>query len=201
MAVLRRGVLIAIEGIDGAGSSTQTGMLVAALSASGYPAVATKEPNPDGHIEITIRALLREQRALPALDALLFAADRVEHVECYIKPWLQAKKIVVTDRYLESTLAYQAAQGLDPRWILSLNREALRPELTVILDVDPAVSLRRKDAKPDRYEQPEFLTRVRANFQKRARSMGYPLLDSSKPKEEVHRQIMGAVEPILKRLI
>jgi dTMP kinase len=180
MAILRRGVLIAIEGIDGAGSSTQTGMLVTALSALGYPAMATKEPNPDGHMEATIRALLREERALPALDALLFAADRVEHVECYIKPWLQAKKIVVTDRYLESTLAYQAAQGLDPRWILSLNRGA---------------------AKPDRYEQSEFLAKVRTNFLKRARSMGYPLLDSSKPKEEVHRQIMGTVEPILKRLV
>jgi dTMP kinase len=201
MAILRRGVLIAIEGIDGAGSSTQTGMLVTALSALGYPAMATKEPNPDGHIEATIRALLHEERALPALDALLFAADRVEHVECYIKPWLQAKKIVVTDRYLESTLAYQAAQGLDPRWILSLNRGAAKPDLTVILDVDPAVSLQRKEAKPDRYEQSEFLAKVRANFLKRARSMGYPLLDSSKPKEEVHRQIMGAVEPILKRLV
>jgi dTMP kinase len=201
MAVLRRGALIAIEGIDGAGSSTQTGMLVDALSALGYPTMATKEPNPDGHIEATIRALLREERALPTLDALLFAADRVEHVECYIKPWLQSKKIVITDRYLESTLAYQAAQGLDTRWILSLNRGVLKPELTVILDVDPVISLLRKGAKPDRYEQSEFLTKVRGNFLKRARRMGYSILDSSKPKEEVHRQIMDAVAPLLKRLV
>jgi dTMP kinase len=201
MVLLRRGALIAIEGIDGAGSSTQTRMLVDALSAAGYPAVATKEPNPDGHIESTIRALLREERALPTLDALLFAADRVEHVECFIKPWLQSRKIVVTDRYLESTIAYQAAQGLDPRWILSLNREALKPELTVILDVDPAVSLRRKEEEPDRYERSEFLAKVRANFLKRARRMGYPILDSSKPKEEVHGQIMDAMSPLLKRLV
>lgn len=201
MFKLRHGVLIAIEGIDGAGSSTQTGMLVDALSALGYPAVATKEPNPDGHIEATIRALLKEDRAMPALDALLFAADRVEHVECYIRPWLASGNVVVTDRYLESTLAYQAAQGLDPRWILSLNRWAIRPDLTLILDIDPSVSLQRKDTKPDRFEQPEFLCRVRENFLKRARRMGYPVLDSSKPLERVHEKIMATVRPLLKSLV
>ncbi len=201
MAALKRGVLIAIEGIDGAGSSTQTKMLVDALLALGYPAVATKEPNPDGHIEATIRALLREEGALPDLDALLFAADRVEHVERFIKPWLREKKAVVTDRYLESTLAYQSAQGLDPRWILSINRGAVKPDLTVILDVDPALSLPRKNLKPDRYERTEFLAKVRANFARRARRMGYPVLDSSEPKEEVHGLIMGAVMKVLKGLV
>lgn len=201
MVQIRRGALIAIEGIDGAGSSTQTAMLAAALSSSGYHAVATKEPNPDGHIESTIRALLREEVSLPSLDALLFAADRVEHVERYIKPWLLERRIVVTDRYLESTLAYQAAQGLDPRWILSMNRGAIKPDLTIILDIDPAVSLPRKGSKPDRYERSEFLARVRANFLRRAVRMGYPVLDSSRPKEETHRQIMGVVAPVLKRLV
>lgn len=192
---------MAIEGIDGAGSSTQTEMLVAALKAKGYPAVATKEPNPLGHVEAAIRALLAQERALPALDALLFAADRVEHVECYIKPWLGEGKIVVTDRYLESTLAYQSAQGLDPRWILSINRNALRPDITLILDVDPALSLKRKGSRPDRFEEIEFLRRVRANFARRARRMGYPIIDASRPKEDVHRQVMSAVGPLLKRLV
>jgi dTMP kinase len=201
MVVLKRGAFIAIEGVDGAGSSTQTKMLVAALSASDYPAIATKEPNPDGHIEATIRVFLKEEKAIPALDALLFAADRVEHIERYIKPWLIEKKIIVSDRYFESTLAYQAAQGLDPRWILALNRWALKPDLTLILDINPAISLPRKESKPDRFERSEFLDKVRANFLRRARRMGYLVLDSSKPKEEVHRNIIAAVEPILKRLI
>jgi dTMP kinase len=201
MAALKQGVLIAIEGIDGAGSSTQTKMLVAALLALGYPAIATKEPNPNGHIEAAIRALLQEEVAQPAMDALLFAADRVEHVERFIKPWLREKKVVVTDRYLESTLAYQAAQGLDPRWILSINRGAVKPDLTFILDVDPALSLPRKNLKHDRYEQTEFLEKVRANFARRARRMGYPVLDSSQPKDQVHRLIMGAVLKVLKGLV
>jgi dTMP kinase len=201
MAALKRGVLIAIEGIDGAGSSTQTKMLVVALLALGYPAVATKEPNPLGHVEATIRALLQEKKAQPALDALLFAADRVEHVERFIKPWLREKKAVVTDRYLESTLAYQSAQGLDPRWILSINRGAIKPNLTVILDVDPALSLTRKNLKPDRYEQTEFLMKVRANYARRARRKGYLILDSTEPKDEVHRLIMVAVLKVIKELV
>jgi dTMP kinase len=201
MAALKRGVLIAIEGIDGAGSSTQAKMLVDALLASGYRAVATKEPNPDGHIEAAIRCLLREEGAQPSLDALLFAADRVEHVERFIKPWLSEKKVVVTDRYLESTLAYQSAQGLDPRWILSINRGAVKPDLTVILDIDPAVSLPRKNLKPDRYEQVDFLNRVRSNFSRRARRMGYPVLDSSRPREEVHRAILAAALKIIGGLV
>jgi dTMP kinase len=201
MAALKRGVLIAIEGIDGAGSSTQTKMLVGALLALGYPAVATKEPNPHGHVEATIRALLQEKKAQPALDALLFAADRVEHVERFIKPWLREKKAVVTDRYLESTLAYQSAQGLDPRWILSINRGAIKPDLTVILDVDPALSLTRKNLKPDRYEQTEFLMKVRANYARRARRKGYLILDSTEPKDEVHRLIMVAVLKVIKELV
>lgn len=201
MAALKRGALIAIEGIDGAGSSTQTKMLVDALNALGYPAVATKEPNPDGHIEPVIRALLREEGAEPALDALLFAADRVEHVERFIKPWLEAKKVVVTDRYLESTLAYQSAQGLNPRWILSINRGAVKPDLTIILDVDPALSLPRKNLKPDRYEQAGFLDKVRANFAGRARRMRYPVLDSSRPKEEVHGLILAAALDAIKGLV
>lgn len=201
MAPLKRGVLIAIEGIDGAGSSTQTRLLVDALAALGYPAVATKEPNPEGSIEATIRSLLREKRALPALDALLFAADRVEHVERFIKPWLMGKNVVVTDRYLESTLAYQSAQGLDPRWILSINRGAVKPDLTIILDVDPSLSLPRKNLKPDRYEQAEFLKRVRANFARRARRMGYPVLDTSAPKEEVHRKILDAALEAIRALV
>lgn len=201
MAALKRGALIAIEGIDGAGSSTQTKMLVDALNALGYPAVATKEPNPDGHIEPVIRALLREEGAEPALDALLFAADRVEHVERFIKPWLEAKKVVVTDRYLESTLAYQSAQGLDPRWILSINRGAVKPDLTIILDVDPALSLPRKNLTPDRYEQAGFLDKVRANFAGRARRMRYPVLDSSRPKEEVHGLILAAALDAIKGLV
>ncbi len=197
MAALKRGILIAIEGIDGAGSSTQTRMLVGSLLARGYPAVATKEPNPDGHVEAAIRALLREEGALPVLDALLFAADRVEHVERFIRPWLREGKVVVTDRYLESTLAYQAAQGLDPRWILSMNRGAIRPDLTFILDVDPALSLPRKNLEPDRFEQVEFLKKVRANFARRAKRMGYPVLDTSRPREEVHRMIVdSALEAI-----
>jgi dTMP kinase len=201
MAALKRGVLIAIEGIDGAGSSTQTKMLVVALLALGYPAVATKEPNPLGHVEATIRALLQEMKAQPALDALLFAADRVEHVERFIKPWLREKKAVVTDRYLESTLAYQSAQGLDPRWILSINRGAIKPDLTIILDVDPDLSLTRKNLKPDRYEQTEFLMKVRANYARRARRKGYLILDSTEPKDEVHRLIMVAVLKVIKKLV
>lgn len=187
----RKGFFIAIDGIDGAGSSTQAALLAERLKQLGYDVVHTKEPNPDGMIVPIIRALLREQCILPELDALLFAADRVHHVEAFIIPWLKEGKIVITDRYLESSIAYQSSQGLDDEWIITINRRVINPDLTIILDIDPEISLKRKGLTYDRFERAEFLRKVRSKFLDRASKMGYKVIDASKPILEVHQEILN----------
>jgi dTMP kinase len=193
----KKGLFIAIEGVDGAGSSTQTKLLVSSLAKLGHSAVATKEPNPDGRVEGLIRSLLNSSSENPALDALLFAADRIDHVERCIKPWLASNKIVVSDRYLESSLAYQTSQGLPEHWVISINRFAVKPDLTIILDIDPSISLERKPPKRERFENKDFLSKVRMVFLKRAVRRGYMIADASKPVDEVHRQVLSTVIPLL----
>ncbi len=197
MPDISRGIFIALEGVDGAGSTTQTRLLVDLLVEKGFRAVATKEPNPAGFIEPAIRLSLAQPSGLPVVDALLFAADRADHVERLIKPALADRKIVVSDRYLESSIAYQCAQGLDERWIIAVNKYALKPDLTIIMDIDPEVSLRRKHSPHERYENPVFLKRVRQKFLERAERKGYEVVDASKPVEEVHSEIVRRILPLL----
>ncbi|MCQ5373680.1 MAG: dTMP kinase [Candidatus Methanomethylicia archaeon] len=189
----RKGFFVAIEGIDGAGSSTQTKLLVVRLKEMGYDSVLTKEPNPEGKIEAVIRSFLKEPSIAPELDALLFAADRIHHVAYFIKPWLESGKVVVSDRYLESSIAYQSSQGLDEEWILTINKGAIRPHLTIILDIDPVLSLRRKGELHDRFENVGFLRKVRSKFLERAHRMGYSVIDANRSVEEVHEEIFRLV--------
>ena len=199
MKELTKGLFIAIEGVDGAGSSTQTKMLVSSLVKMGYPAFATKEPNPEGSVEPLIRSLLKASSENPALDALLFAADRTDHVERVIKPLLSSKKIVITDRYNESSIAYQTAQGLSERWVISINRFAIKPDATIILDIDPLISLARKPPDRERYEKNEFLSKVRRNFIRRGLRRGYPIVDAARPVEDVRKDIMNMVMPLIEK--
>lgn len=192
-----KGFFITIDGIDGAGGSTQVKMLVEKLNCLGYSAIATKEPNPRGPIEPIIRELLKKPSLSPELEALLFAADRIYHVELFIKPWLMEGKIVVSDRYLESSIAYQTSQGLEEDWILSINRGAIIPDLSIILDVDPEISLKRKAITFERFENVEFLRKVRKKFLERADRMGYKVIDASKSISEVHEEVL---ETVLKAL-
>lgn len=151
------GRFIVVEGIDGCGSTTQVARLVASLSARGLDARATAEPT-DGPVGRLIRAALASRlvdgRGAPrppfdwATFALLFAADRADHVEREIAPALAAGAWVVSDRYDLSSLAYQsatAAEGADAiAWIRALNRCARRPDLTLVLDVAPTVAAARR---------------------------------------------------------
>ncbi|NHV45726.1 MAG: dTMP kinase [Candidatus Verstraetearchaeota archaeon] len=190
---MMKGCFITIDGIDGAGSSTQTKLLVDKLIELGYNSVGTKEPNPNGPIEPIIRSIIKGPCISPELEALLFAADRIYHVEFFIKPWLKEGKIVVSDRYLESSIAYQTSQGLDEDWILLINKKAIIPDISIILDVDPEISLKRKTILIDRYERIEFLKKVRLKFLERAKKMNYYIIDASKSIIEIHKEILDLV--------
>lgn len=199
MREMKKGFFITIDGIDGAGSSTQVKLLVERLKEMDYDAVKTKEPNPEGRIESIIRAFLKESYLIPELDALLFAADRLHHVVYFIKPWLQEGKVVVSDRYLESSIAYQTSQGLEEDWVITINRGIIRPDAAIILDIDPEISLKRKGELHDRFENIEFLNKVRSKFLERASKMRYKVIDASKPIQVVHQEILYAVLDAMKR--
>jgi len=155
------GRLIAFEGVEGAGKSTQLELLRRALEGRGREVVVTREPGgtPAGE---RVRALLLDPGAElhPRAEALLFAAARAQLVEQVIRPALDRGAVVLCDRYLHSSLAYQgAARGLGVDAVAAVNRWAtggLAPDLVVLLDLDPAVGLGRRPGARDRIEDQEL---------------------------------------------
>ncbi len=200
---LEKGVLVALEGIDGTGKTTQARSLAAHLEAAGWPVASTREPT-EGEWGKRIRRLARQGRQdVPPEDELdWFLRDRMEDVERTIRPALSAGKIVVTDRYYFSTMAYQGALGLDPVRIREMN-EALfpRPDLVLLLQIDPATSLGRiARGRPEgaeaSYESTDYLSRVAALFD----SFDDPAirrLDASGSPAEVEARIWSSVQAYL----
>ena len=200
------GVLVAFEGGEGAGKSTQVTALAALLRASGRDVEITHEPGAT-RVGAAIRELLLDPASsgLSArAEAMLYAADRAEHVDTTIRPALARGAVVITDRYVDSSLAYQGAgRRLDPDQVEALNEWAtggLRPDLTVLLDVEPTVGLARA-GEPDRLEAEPlaFHQAVRAGFLAlAARDPGrYVVIDAGADPELVQQLVASAVESLL----
>jgi len=193
------GLFIALEGIDGSGTTTHSRLLGKWLSKKGLAVVQTHEPT-NYRIGRLLREILQDASVPPAVDALLFAADRVDHTIHRIQPALDQGKIVITDRYIESSVAYQSSSGLDKEWVFALNQFALQPHITVLLDIPAEVALRRK-RKPkskEKFEQATFLTKVRQVFLDRAKEQGFPVINAEQSIKEVQNQIQKLVEPLLR---
>ena len=155
------GQFIVIEGIDGSGTTTQCTILAERFANKGLPAHTTREPS-DGPVGVLIRQILTGRVVVPghhgahppgwAMMATLFAADRLDHLEAEIVPNLMDGVSIVSDRYDYSSVAYQTvSSGAGPdaaRWVRELNRKARRPDLTLILDVDPQVAASRRGQRP-----------------------------------------------------
>ncbi|MCK6535496.1 MAG: dTMP kinase [Polyangiaceae bacterium] len=163
-----RGSFIVLEGIDGAGTSTQLELVARALEARGLAVHRTAEPS-TGPVGNLIRQYLRKELPVPAAwdtMALLFAADRLDHVAREIEPLLARGSWVISDRYDLSSLAYQSATAPNARvvsWIRELNSRALRPDLTVIVDVPADAAAARRGARGGReelYERDELQARL-----------------------------------------
>ncbi|MCW2714597.1 MAG: Thymidylate kinase [Frankiales bacterium] len=165
------GTFVALEGGEGAGKSTQLRLLQEWLVGRGHEVVVTREPGATGS-GMRIRELLLdpESRLSPRAEALLYAADRAQHVAQVVRPALDRGAVVVTDRYVDSSLAYQGAgRDLDVDEVAGLSRwatEGLRPDLVVLLDIDPTIGLSRAGDAPDRIEAESiaFHERVREGF-------------------------------------
>lgn len=191
------GVLIVIEGIDGAGTTTQARRLVTALEADGIPAHLTREPS-DGPVGRLLREVLAGEHA--PVDAttlgLLFAADRADHIQREVEPALEAGKVVVSDRWYHSSLAYQGT-GEERDWIRELNRRARVPDLTLLIEIDPEVAARRRaragrsEELFDRLEtQREVAAGYRAVAEELAGAERIERVDGDRPEEEVAREAL-----------
>jgi len=195
---IKRGFFICIEGLDGSGKTTQAKRLIKNLRRRGFDAVYTTEPSV-GKVGKLIRSFVldREKRVPIALEALLFAADRVDHVETVIRPLLNRDKIVVCDRYVYSTLAYQGAAGLSLDWIECINRFALKPNLALFIDVPTDVVVKRLKRKKTVMETKRNQEKVREVYLKMVREQRLMLVDGDKPVSEVDESVL---EMVLRRL-
>ncbi len=201
------GLFIAFEGGEGAGKTTQARLIAIWLRDQGYDVVTTHEPGAT-KIGMRLRALLLDTAHTgmsPHAEALMYAADRAEHVASVIEPALARGGVVITDRYTDSSLAYQGTgRGLRTLDIAQLNSWATGgrvPELTILLDMPPEAGLGRRTRSADRLEaEPlEFHRRVRAGFLALARSdpSRYLVLDASRPVDQVSQEIKDRVREIL----
>jgi dTMP kinase len=197
------GVFIVLEGGDGSGKSTQATRLVARLQEAGREVVVTREPG-GTDVGARIRTLVLGGGTIdPATEALLIAADRAEHVASVIRPALERGAVVVSDRFVPSSLAYQGvARGLGVEEIARLSEWAtggLQPDLVVVLDVPAEEAVRRREGPQDRMEREpaEFRALVNKAYRDLADRFGWAVVDGSAPVEVVAEQIWKAVRPLV----
>lgn len=194
----KNGWLIAFEGIDGAGKTTQANLLAETLRGRGHEVVLTKEPTSGPHGQ-KIRELSTAGAPLEPEEELgYFIEDRKEHIRDLVQPALAAGKVVITDRYYLSNVAYQGARGLDPEDILARN-EALfpAPAAVLLIQVSPEEGLRRVRARGDAlnlsYEREDFLAKVVRVFAGVKRDY-LERIDGERAVEQVEVDVWSAVE-------
>lgn len=199
----RGGILIALEGIDGSGKSTQAHRLVEDLRARGVDAVSFREPG-DSEPGDHIRRLFEEGRSVsPEEEMRLFLEDRRIDVRDNIEPALRAGRVVVMDRYYFSSMAYQGALGLDPDEIRAANEAvAPRPDLTLVLDVPPGTGLERIHARrdvPNSFEGRDYLAEVRRLFLSFCEGDDGDVerVSAAGSADEVAERVRNRVEPLL----
>jgi dTMP kinase len=194
---VNRGQLIAFEGLDGCGKSTQIERLAAALRAAGRDVVLTREPT-DGEFGRRIRATAGSgEKISPDEELRWFVEDRRAHVSEVIRPALDAGKTVLSDRYYLSTVAYQGARGCDATRILEANEaEFPVPDLVVLLEIEPSAGLARVHARGNavetRFEHSEFLEAV-AEIYRRLDRPYIARIGASGTPDDVHRAVTGCV--------
>lgn len=194
-------LFIVLEGIDGSGTSTHSRILKSTLEDRGYKVHITQEPS-DSDVGRVLRKYLKDPNVPPSTDALLFAADRTIHYYLEIKKYLDQGYIVISDRYLESSIVYQSVQSeeLSIEWIETINKFAPNPDVTVLLDIDPKLALQRKtDEELEKFENLEFLNNVRTLYKKRAQKLGYRIISSDNIIELTQQEIQEIIFPLLKQ--
>lgn len=201
----QQGLFITFEGIDGSGKSTQLALCAEALQTDGHGVVVTRNPGgtPFG-LELREILLHSKQTVFPVSELLLFIADRAQHMDEVVFPALAAGKIVLCDRHIDSTLAYQGyGRGISIETIRELNQIAIqgkKPDLTLLFDAEPDVLARRvtQRGQADRLEgeKAEFHRKVREGFLDLAgqEPERIRVLNALESQESLHRQVMGLLK-------
>lgn len=196
-------MLLALEGVDGSGKTTQVHLLAEALRSRGWEVVLTREPTAFATGEKLRRYLAGSTRHLsPNAELVLFLDDRREHVARVIRPALDAGQIVITDRYYYSSVAYQGALGLDPARILAANEAfAPRPQLAFILTLPPDAAVARLNQTPGRRRQVsegrDYLEQVADIYATLTGAWIYKV-DAARPPEVVHADLLAITLEALK---
>lgn len=194
------GAFIVLEGGDGAGKTTQARALCSSLKRKGYRVHPTTEPSRGAVGRLIRRSFLQREKISPEVEALLFAADRFLHLQSEIRPALSARRIVVCDRYMYASFAYQGAQGVDLKWLREINRFAERPDLAIYLDVPAEIGLKRIRRKKSLLEKLQLQRQVREEYLKLVRTGELVLVDSNQPIGRVSEAILALVAGRLQEL-
>lgn len=199
-------MFITFEGIDGVGKSTQLDLLENYLTNRGHRVMRTLEPGgTDLGQEIRHLLLHRKGDVAPRSEALLYAADRAHHVATKIRPALAEGQIVLSDRYFDSSVAYQgAARELEVQEVRNISLWAvdnLLPDLTVLLDLSAEAAMARRSTKgtePDRLERErvEFFERARDEYLKMSNEPRFLVIDAALSPEEIHQRVLERIEQL-----
>ena len=194
-----RGLLIAFEGLDQSGKQTQAEMLRESLKADGHRVRFLSFPDYGSSIgEEIARALQGERDYGPDVMQLLYVANRYERRQ-EILTWLDSGLILVCDRYTASSVAYGDAQGVDPAWLVEIQKYLPPADLTFLLDIAPDAAARRKSTDRDKYERDlALLARVRDSYRRQA-GAGWVVLDGARDRKDVAADVLNAVAERLSR--
>lgn len=196
------GLFIAFEGLDGSGSSTQVGLLTGRLKDDGYPAFETKEPT-NNIIGGLIRGQLTHDwtSSMECLQ-LLFAADRAHHLHREISPGLKEKKIIITDRYFFSTIAFGSLE-IDKKWLMSLNEKFILPDITFLIKVPPKECVKRMQSSRfelELFEQEQKLTKVWQTYHWLSQEFkNVYVLDGTQSRAQIAGEVFEITKRFLKR--
>ena len=203
--ISKKGLFITFEGTDGCGKTTQIMLLQKFLQEKGFETLITREPGAKGLGEKIREILLNyEGNVSSTCESFLFLADRAQHIDCIIKPAIKAGKIVLCDRHTDSTVAYQGyGRMLDLERINYLNEIAtggLKPDLTIVFDIDTETSSERVGNQKDRMESAgkEFFERVRQGYLQIAKNepKRVKVINANDTIDNIHRQVISLVESI-----
>lgn len=200
--MVRPGVFIVLEGLDGSGISSQATFLETHLRTKGFKTLLTKEPT-TGLIGGMIREALKEDwsTSFKSLQ-LLFCADRAKHLEEEIEPALAKGRVVICDRYLFSTLAFGFAAGVDSHWLFNVNRVFRLPDLAIFIDISPDISLSRIESgreKRELFEKRESLNKVRKAYLNLAKRFRFKIVNGEQAVGETSREVQEIVDRFLAR--
>jgi dTMP kinase len=188
------GHLIAFEGLDQSGTQTQAARLAAAFRDAGHSVYELSFPDYHTAIGTEIGHALQGRRDYaPDTLQLLYIANRYEY-RPQIELWLASGAMVVCDRYLASSIAYGEAHDLDPDWLIETQRHLPQPSVTILLDIPPEASMRRKQEDRDKFERDlALLGRVRTSYHRQSEAAGWVRLDGHLDKDAVSAAVLTAV--------